>query len=139
MLSDTNIHIAHILIRVFAGVLFLFQGYDKLFRIKIKGVVEAFQSEVAIYHVPKWILYFLAYYTSIVEFVGGLFLVIGLFSHYTLYALGIDLLLVSIAFSFIEPMWDTKHVFPRFFLIILLLILPSENNSFSIDYFLQKN
>jgi uncharacterized membrane protein YphA (DoxX/SURF4 family) len=136
-MSETNLHIAELLLRVFAGVLFLFQGYDKLFRVKISGVVEAFQSEAAIYQVPKWILYFLAYYTSLIEFFGGMLLVLGLFSHYALYALGIDLILVSIAFSFIEPMWDTKHVFPRLALIIILLVLPSENNPFSIEYFLK--
>ena len=138
-MSDSKLQIAELLLRCFAGVLFLFQGYDKLFIIKMSTVIETFRSDASQHHVPKFLVTVLAYYTSIVEFFGGLLLILGLFTNYTLYALGFDLLAVAFAFSCVEPLWDMKHVFPRFILVILLLLLPIENNQLSLDYLLKIN
>ncbi|MGZ3932212.1 MAG: hypothetical protein ACXVP0_12855, partial [Bacteroidia bacterium] len=64
------------------------------------------------------------------------FLLLGFLTNYMLYALGLDLLLVGIAFSYMEPMWDMRHVFPRFILVIVLLLLPDEYRQFTIDHIL---
>jgi uncharacterized membrane protein YphA (DoxX/SURF4 family) len=98
------------------------------------GVIDAFMSDAYRHHITRPLVTLTAYYTSVVELIGGVFLVFGIFTNYALYALGLDLLLVCFAFSFIEPMWDMKHVFPRFILVILLLILPLENHKLSLDY-----
>jgi uncharacterized membrane protein YphA (DoxX/SURF4 family) len=37
-----KVQIAEFIIRVFTGILFLFQGYDKVFKVKISGVVNTF-------------------------------------------------------------------------------------------------
>jgi uncharacterized membrane protein YphA (DoxX/SURF4 family) len=79
---------------------------------------------------------FISYITSIIEMIGGLFLVFGLFTDYSLYAIGIDLLMISFAFSFMNPMWDLKYVFPRLLVIVLLLLLPADSCKISLDYFL---
>jgi len=132
---STNLYIAELLVRVFAGVLFLFQGYDKLFRIKLSGVIDAFRDDARRNNIPGPILTSIAYYTSLVEFFGGFLLLMGFMTNYTLYALGLDLILVAIAFSYLEPMWDLKHVFPRLALIIVLLLLPQEYRQLSFDHF----
>jgi len=132
----TNQHIAELMIRFFAGILFMFQGYDKLFRIKIAGVIEVFKADAQSNHIPAPLISGMAYYTSLAEFFGGFFLLMGFFTNYALYALGIDLLLVTIAFSYVEPMWNMKHVFPRFVLIVVLLLLPDEYRQLSVDHFL---
>ncbi|HWY09824.1 MAG TPA: hypothetical protein VN026_00795 [Bacteroidia bacterium] len=54
-------------------------------------------------------------------------------SNYTLYALGLDLVLVGFAFSVSEPMWDMKYVFPRLILVFLLLIMPLKNDKISLN------
>lgn len=131
----THFYIAELLLRVFAGVLFLYQGYDKLFRIKMPGVIAAFTADAESNHVPKPVLGLVSYYTSIVEFLGGLFLVLGLFTPYVLYALGLDLVLVCLAFSYMNPMWDMKHVFPRLILVVTLLVFPEESHHYSLDHF----
>ncbi|MGZ4036648.1 MAG: DoxX family membrane protein [Bacteroidia bacterium] len=135
-MTSCNLPIAEMLIRSFAGILFMFQGYDKLFRIKIPGVIEVFRADVQRNHIPKPLLSSMAYYTSYVEFIGGFFLLLGFLTNYMLYALGLDLLLVGIAFSYMEPMWDMRHVFPRFILVIVLLLLPDEYRQFTIDHIL---
>lgn len=133
-MAEYKLYIAETLVRVFAGILFFFQGYDKLFKIKMPGVIDTFMADAYRRNISRPFVSLIAYYTSIVEFVGGVLLIFGLLTNYALYALGIDLLLVCFAFSFIEPMWDMKHVFPRFLLIILLLLLPLEQNILSLDY-----
>lgn len=128
-----NLNIAELLVRLFTGIVFMFQGYDKLFRIKIPGVVDAFKAESENAKIPGTLISGLAYYTSYVEFFGGLFLVIGFLTNYTLYALSLDLLFVTIAFSYLEPMWDMKHVFPRLILLVFLLLLPEQVRQISVD------
>lgn len=132
-----NLYIAEMLVRLFAGIVFMFQGYDKLFRIRIPGMVDAFKAESENARIPGPLLSGLAYYTSYVEFLGGFFLIFGFMTNYTLYALSLDLIFVTIAFSYLEPMWDMKHVFPRLMLLVALLILPEHLRQISVDYFLK--
>ena len=42
IMTDYKFEITGLMIRIFAGILFLFQGYDKLFKIKMKGVIGSF-------------------------------------------------------------------------------------------------
>lgn len=125
------------MLRIFAGILFFFQGYDKLFKIKMPGVIDTFMRDAERNNIKRPLVSIVAYYTSTVEFLGGIFLIFGILTNYTLYALGVDLILVCFAFSMVEPMWDMKHVFPRFILVILLLLLPLENDKLSVDYLIK--
>lgn len=131
----TNLYIAELLVRVFAAILFMFQGYDKLFRIKIPGVIDVFREDAQRNHIPGPFITGIAYYTSLVEFFGGFFLLVGFMTNYMLYALGVDLVLVGLAFSYVEPMWDMKHVFPRFMLLLILLVMPQDYRQISLDHF----
>jgi putative oxidoreductase len=133
-MTEYKLYVAESMLRIFAGILFFFQGYDKLFNIKMPGVIDTFMRDAERRHISRPLVAIVAYYTSIVEFVGGIFLVFGILTNYTLCAIGLDLILVSFAFSLVEPMWDMKHVFPRFILVILLLLLPLENDKLSLDY-----
>lgn len=131
--------IAELFLRAFCGVIFLFQGYDKLFKVKISGVTQAFQVNAEKNHVPQFVLKASAVYTSVVEFVCGILLLIGLFKNIALFFLGVDLVIVGIAFSMLEPVWDMRHVFPRVLMVFVLLILPHDWELISIDYLLKIN
>jgi uncharacterized membrane protein YphA (DoxX/SURF4 family) len=133
-----KLEITESIIRIFAGILFFFQGYDKLFKVKISGVTNTFLDEAEHHHIHRPLLTVIAAYTSVVEFAGGIALLLGFFTHYALYLLGIDLLLAAFAFSLLQPMWDMKHLFPRFVLVIALLLLPDAWNKFSIDYLMNQ-
>ncbi|MBS1638107.1 MAG: DoxX family protein [Bacteroidetes bacterium] len=135
-MSEYNLPIAESIIRIFTGILFLFQGYDKLFRIGMPGVVNSFRNDAERNRISPGLVHFVAYFTSISEFICGMLLIVGLLTNYALYLLGLDLILVCMAFSFIQPMWDMKHVFPRLVLVILLLVIPSENRLLSLDHLL---
>lgn len=135
-MNDYKFQIAELLVRTIAGILFLFQGYDKLFRIKMTGVINVFAADADKYRVPRPLLALVAYYTSVVEFIGGILLLLGFFTSYTLYALGLDLILVTFAFSYMTPIWDMKFVLPRLILVVTLLFIPENYQVFSLDYLL---
>lgn len=125
---------AAFILRIFLGLLFFAQGYDKVFKVKVSGVIQTFEHPVIVNHIPRWMLVLSAYFTSYAELIGGLLLILGFVKYYALYLLGIDLLMVAVAFSIIEPMWDLRYVFPRVILLLTALIIPSEWDVLSIDW-----
>ncbi|MEP7264943.1 MAG: DoxX family membrane protein [Bacteroidota bacterium] len=112
------------------GFLFLFQSYDKIFRIGVKNVSREFSSTLP--HVPYSILYSGILASSIIEFVCGLFLITGLFTQLSLMFLFVEMTGVAIVFSMIRPMWDMQYYFPRLALLITLIVLPDEWNRLSL-------
>ena len=135
---EIKFYIIELLVRLFCCIIFLFQGYDKLFIVKITGVVESFSFETSRLHVPKFVVFVVTYITSIIEFLGGLMLILGLCKNITLTLLGIDILIVTVGFSFLNPIWDMRHVFPRLLLITLLMIMPNEWFHYSLENLLRK-
>ncbi len=125
------------ILRTTLGVLFFFQGIDKAFKLGIPKVTSTFQKELGNIKIPRWILFIAATFTSYVELVGGILLVVGLFKYYVMYLLGLDIILVTIAFSLIQPVWDMKFVWPRLILLAILLYLPPEWDVLSLDELLK--
>ncbi len=120
--------------RVFLGFLFFLQGYDKVFRIGVKQVVETVHAPLAAKGIPGIFSKTGAYFTSYIELICGALLIMGFVKYYCLYLLGFDLLFAAIAFGIVEPVWDMKHIFPRLALLIFLLIIPSQWDVISVDY-----
>lgn len=127
-----------LIIRLFCGIIFMFQGYDKLFVVKIKGVVELFQRDARQKRIPGFLQYSMAFYTSAMEFIGGILLILGLFKNVVLVLLGFDVIMVAVAFSVLEPVWDMRHVFPRLLIISVLLVMPEEWSRFTLDFIFSK-
>jgi uncharacterized membrane protein YphA (DoxX/SURF4 family) len=119
--------------RIFLGLLFFFQGYDAVFKIKIKNVIDTYQNTFIVKGIPKYLTVCGVWFTSCTELVCGALLILGLFEYCSLSILGINLILASIAFGINTPMWDTRFVFPRLILLIFLLIVPTTWNAWSLD------
>lgn len=120
--------------RVFLGLLFFFQGLDAVFNIRVNGVVDTIEAPLREKGIPRFFIVSGAYYTSYVQLIAGFCLLIGFAKYYALYLLGFDLIIASIAFGMIKPMWDMQHVFPRMLLLLLFLAAPSEWDVISVDY-----
>jgi len=133
---DFNIALALFLLRTVTGVIFFFQGYDKIFNIKIKNVVATFQEPIDKTYIPNLLLKPFAWITSWAEVIGGLMLIFGLMVDFGLLILSVDMLLVAIAFSSIKPMWDMQYYFPRFIFLLLIMLLPAEWDQWKLDSFL---
>src|SRR6185436_4763665 len=128
--SDT---IAPFFTRVLLGILFFMQGYDKIFNVKISNVIETIRPPYHKLKLPGLMVKFSAYFTSYVEFICGFLLVVGFMKYFSLYLLGIDLIIVSFGMSVINLVWNMELVFPRFLLLLFLLIYPGEYDLISID------
>jgi putative oxidoreductase len=121
--TEINLQVAELFARVFLGILLVAQGYDKLFVIKVKQVINTFVDDAQQKKVPYFFIAFSAYFTSVVEFFGGICLISGLFHEAVYVLLAINFILVNIGFSILKPMWDMQHVFPRVILLIIIIIL----------------
>ena len=126
------------LIRALLGLIFLMQGYGKVFSWGVEGV---YQNAFASYEetwIPIFLLKFTAYFTSYVEFLGGLLLLLGLFRNWAYIALGLVLLMVTYGHGLSSPIWDLQHVFVRAVFLITLLLVPVEWDQLHLDKIVSK-
>jgi uncharacterized membrane protein YphA (DoxX/SURF4 family) len=131
--SNNNQRAAGLLfLRLLLGIIFLMQGYGKVFTI---GVSKLYQMFFTGYEnmLPKWLLFLTAYYTSYTELLGGILLIVGLFKKQVLHLLAINLIIVSFGHGLKEPIWDLQHVFPRALLLTALFLLPQEWDRYNMD------
>ncbi len=135
-LTQHHESIAALIARVFLGLLFFFQGYDAVFKVKTSNVIDTYESSFANKGIPHFFTVCGAWFTSYAELIGGLFLITGLFEYWSLSLLGLDLVVASIGFGIVSPMWDTRHVFPRLALLIFLLAIPPAWDHYSLDHLL---
>ena len=139
MQANTNRYIATTMIRLILGLIFLMQGYGKVFNY---GVENLYQMDF--FHgtykdlLPDFITRATAYFTSYTELIGGFLLTIGLFRDYALYALGLVLIIVTFGHGLAEPIWDLSHVMYRTMLLLALLFLPKAWDKYSLDTLIGK-
>ena len=119
-------------IRCLLGIIFLMQGYGKVFTIGLTKIYGMFFLNYENMF-PKWLLMTTAYYTSYIELIGGALLIFGLFRKQVLYLLAVNLLIVSFGHGLKEPIWDLQHVFPRAILVAILLLLPQDWDQWNAD------
>ncbi len=134
-----NRAIAVLTIRLILGLIFLMQGFGKVFT---WGVEEVYRADYFYGTfkdlLPDFIIYSTAYYTSYVELIGGLLVVIGLKRDYALYALASVLVIVTFGHGLADPIWDLSHVIFRLILLPAILIIPKEWDRFTLDNWILK-
>ncbi|MBK7850483.1 MAG: DoxX family protein [Bacteroidetes bacterium] len=138
MNHELNISIAILMLRLVTGILFFFQGYDKIFNIKIEGVVRTFSDTMKSTWIPLLLLRPLVYLSSYIEMICGALLCLGLFREYSLFMLAADMVFVAFAFSSIKAMWDMHFYLPRIIFLAALLLLSPEMDRWSLDQFIFK-
>ena len=137
MNQDFNLQLALFLLRCVTGILFFFQGYDKIVNVKIEGVMNAFGDSFNQKNISRSLIRPAIAVSSYAELICGALLVFGFQRDMVLGILAVDMVLVALMFSIIKPMWDMQHFFPRFVFIIALLILPKEFDTLTIDHLLK--
>lgn len=134
-----NKQIAVLTIRLLLGFIFFFQGFGKIFKFGLDAVYKNFFLKSYGDLLPDFLLLFTAYYTSIIELVGGLLLIIGFKRDYALYALASVLVIVTFGHGLKDPIWDLSHVMYRTLLLVGLLLLPKEFDTYSVDFLIKKD
>lgn len=133
-----NKKVALLTIRLLLGFIFFFQGFGKIFKFGVDNVYNNFFAKTYEGILPEFLLQGTAYYTSYVEFLGGLLLIIGFKRDYTLYALASVLIIVTFGHGLVEPIWDLSHVMYRAILLLSLLLLPKEWDAYQLENLLKK-
>lgn len=137
-MNSLNRTIGIFTLRMLLGLLFLMQGYGKVFVFGVHQVYENYFLSAYIELLPVNILQITAYYTSYVELLSGVLLLIGWKKNWAYYLLASVLIIVSFGHGLASPIWDTQHVFVRAVFLIALLLLPADWDKFSLDYGLKK-
>jgi uncharacterized membrane protein YphA (DoxX/SURF4 family) len=119
--------------RALLGIIFLMQGYGKIFTYTVPKLYDMFFKDFEKTFLPKWLIWATAYYTSYIEMICGFLLIIGLFRKCALYLLAIDLLIVSFGHGLLEPIWDLQHVIPRAILLLAILLIPTQWDRWNAD------
>ena len=136
---NLNRSIAVLTIRLILGFIFLMQGYGKVFTWGVENVYNMdFFYPTYQDLLPEFIIRATAYYTSYIELIAGILLVLGLKRDYALYALASVLIIVSFGHGLANPIWDLSHVIYRTILLVTLLIIPKEYDRFSVDNLITK-
>ena len=136
---NLNKSIAVLTLRLILGFIFLMQGFGKVFTWGVENVynMDFFYGTYKVL-LPEFIIWATAYYTSYVELIAGLLVVLGLKRDYALYALASVLVIVTFGHGLADPVWNLSHVMYRTMLLVTLLILPREWDKFSMDGLINK-
>ena len=132
-----NTTIGLFFIRLLLGVIFLMQGFGKVFTFGVDNVYQKFFVSYTEF-LPEFLVQTTAYFTSYAELIGGFFLIIGLFRNYVYYVFIAVLLVVSFGHGIAQPIWDLQHVFFRATLLAFLLFMPQEKDKWAIDQIIKK-
>lgn len=135
--DDTSKMVAIMTARIILGLLFLFQGYDKIFRVGIGQVSSAVNTGIANGILPSKLVNITVFISSWIELVAGGMMILGILKTVAAVALCMNLIVVTIGFSWSKPIWDELHVFARLSLLLLVMLLPTEWDRLSFDYLIK--
>jgi uncharacterized membrane protein YphA (DoxX/SURF4 family) len=119
--------------RIILGLLFLFQGYDKIFKVGIGQVSNAINNGFGNGLIPSWLVNVTAFISSWIELIAGGMMILGIFKSISALALCLNLIVVTLGFSWSKPIWDEMHVFVRLSLLLLVMLVPTEWDQISFD------
>jgi len=122
------------------GFIFFMAGVYKVFQMGPLGHARKYFIEpYAGTCLPTWSLWAVGTIIPIVELVAGALVIIGLRTREALVALGCILVVVTFGHLLKEPLYEFHtHVIPRLALLLFVLILPREDDRFSLDYLLTR-
>jgi uncharacterized membrane protein YphA (DoxX/SURF4 family) len=117
------------------GLIFFMAGVWKVFVLTPVGHAHRyFVDPYADTFLPAWSLWAVGVTVPVVELVAGALLILGLRVRAALIALGWVLLVVTFGHLLKEPLYEFHtHVIPRLALLLFLLLVPREDDRFSLD------
>jgi uncharacterized membrane protein YphA (DoxX/SURF4 family) len=118
------------------GFIFFMAGVYKVFQLGPLGHARKYFLPYADTFLPVWSLWATGTIIPFVELVAGAMLLIGLRIREALISLGFVLIVVTFGHLLKEPLYAFhEHVIPRLALLLFVLMLPAEDDYFSLDHF----
>lgn len=131
---------ARMFARVMVGTLFFMAGWWKCFELTPMAHARgAFVEGYADSWIPVFLLWGLGLAIPVVELVVGALLIVGWRTREALITVGFVLLIVTYGHALDEPLYSIQgHILPRGLLMLIALVLPSDEDKLSVDFWLAR-
>jgi uncharacterized membrane protein YphA (DoxX/SURF4 family) len=126
---------AILIARLILALIFFMAGVWKVFGLgPLEHARRLFVEPYARTFLPTWSLWATGTVVPFVELVAGALLLVGYRTRDALLALGGILVLVTFGHLLAEPLYEFHtHVIPRAALLLFVLVMPAEQDRFSVD------
>ena len=125
--------------RLVLGLIFFMAGVMKVFQLGPLGHARKYFLPYADTFLPVWSLWVVGVVIPFIELIAGAMVILGLRTREALVALGCVLAIVTFGHLLREPLYEFHtHVIPRLALVLFVLLMPHEDDTFSIDYLLTR-
>src|SRR5947207_13201872 len=137
--ANSNRAWAVLFARLVLGLIFFMAGVWKVFSLGPLNHARKYFLPFADTFLPVWSLWAVGVAIPFVELIAGALVILGLRTREALIALGFVLAIVTFGHLLKEPLYEFHtHVIPRLALLLFVLLLPSRDDRFSIDYLLTR-
>src|SRR6266404_8634303 len=124
--------------RLVLGLIFFMAGFWKVFQLGPLQHARKYFQPFADTFLPVWSLWAVGVTIPFVELIAGALVILGLRTRAALIALGFVLAVVTFGHLLKEPLYEFHtHVIPRLALVLFVLMLPRDDDRFSLDYLLK--
>lgn len=125
--------------RLVLGLIFFMAGVMKVFQLGPLNHARKYFLPYADTFLPVWSLWAMGVVIPFVELIAGAMVILGLRVREALVALGFVLAVVTFGHLLSAPLYEFHtHVIPRLALVLFLLLLPRDDDLFSLEYFVAR-
>ena len=125
--------------RLVLGLIFFMAGVWKVFQLGPLQHARKYFLPFSDTFLPVWSLWATGVVIPFIELIGGALVILGLRTREALIALGFVLAIVTFGHLLREPLYEFHtHVIPRLALLLFVLIVPGEDDRFSVDHLMAK-
>lgn len=122
--------------RLVLGLIFFMAGVMKVFQLGPLNHARKYFLPFADTFLPVWSLWAVGVVIPFVELIAGSMVILGLRVREALVALGFVLAVVTFGHLLHAPLYEFHtHVIPRLGLVLFILLLPRQDDLFSLDHF----
>ena len=126
---------AILIARLVLGLIFFMAGVMKVFQLGPLNHARKYFLPFADTFLPVWSLWAMGVVIPFVELIAGAMVILGLRVRAALVALGFVLAVVTFGHLLHDALYEFHtHVIPRLALLLFILLLPRQDDLFSIDY-----
>ena len=137
--ENANISWAILFARLVLGLIFFMAGVWKVFSLGPLQHTRKFFLPFADTFLPVWSLWAVGVAIPFIELLAGALVIIGWRTREALIALGFVLITVTFGHLLHEPLYPFhEHVIPRLALLLFVLMLPAEDDRFSLDHLISR-
>jgi len=125
--------------RLVLGLIFFMAGVMKVFQLGPLEHARKYFLPFSDTFLPVWSLWATGVTIPFVELIAGAMVIFGLRVRYALVALGFVLAVVTFGHLLHDALYEFHtHVIPRLALLLFILLLPREDDLFSLDHFMTR-